>query len=275
MEPRFAHDFSNVRVHADHRAAESARAVNARAYTVGQDVVFGAGQYSPHLSPGLQLMSHELAHVVEQKHRQTGRIIQRWPATGSPDSTPWDQLLPEAQRTVDKAFFNKLDPESQSAFYAVYSALAARSLWSEVENVFHVFPKNVRGIHATVKPDLFEKPGFSDKLRNNTSFCKESPLISRLTHPGQVMWREVVPAGSEGLHLGISRPTRMTAHLDTLAPVAGRGADGACMYSAGHLLPHVGRDLLGLRGFDLFPPPTGEPRPGDVQPAISFSIPGS
>src|SRR5690349_11231589 len=47
LEPRFGHDFSNVRVHTDARAAESARAVNALAYTVGRDVVFGAGQYAP------------------------------------------------------------------------------------------------------------------------------------------------------------------------------------------------------------------------------------
>lgn len=60
-----------------------------------------------------------------------------------------------------------------------------------------------------------------------------------------------------------------------LAPVAGRGANGACIYSGGHVLPHVGRDLLGLRNFELFPPPSGEPRPGDVQSALGISIPGS
>jgi hypothetical protein len=48
MEPRFGYDFSQVRVHTDARAAESARAVNALAYTVGRDVVFGAGQYAPY-----------------------------------------------------------------------------------------------------------------------------------------------------------------------------------------------------------------------------------
>jgi len=47
FEPRFGHDFSQVRVHTDTLAAESARAVNARAFTVGQDVVFGEGQYAP------------------------------------------------------------------------------------------------------------------------------------------------------------------------------------------------------------------------------------
>ncbi len=66
MEPRFGHDFSSVRVHADTKAAESAQAVNALAYTMGRDVVFGAGQYAPAIASGRQLLAHELAHVVQQ-----------------------------------------------------------------------------------------------------------------------------------------------------------------------------------------------------------------
>jgi len=66
MEPRFGHDFSQVRVHTDAKAAESAREVNALAYTVGKDVVFGTGQYAPGTSEGRKLMAHELTHVVQQ-----------------------------------------------------------------------------------------------------------------------------------------------------------------------------------------------------------------
>jgi hypothetical protein len=66
MEPRFGHDFSGVRVHTDTKAAESAAAVNARAYTVGKTVVFGAGQYAPDMTDGRRLMAHELTHVVQQ-----------------------------------------------------------------------------------------------------------------------------------------------------------------------------------------------------------------
>ena len=66
MEARFGHDFSRVRVHTDGHAAESARAVNANAYTVGRDVVFGEGRYEPASSEGQRLLSHELTHVVQQ-----------------------------------------------------------------------------------------------------------------------------------------------------------------------------------------------------------------
>jgi phage tail protein X len=66
FELRFGHDFGAVRVHTDDRAARSAEAVNARAYTVGSHVVFRRGEYAPGNSAGLKLMSHELAHVVQQ-----------------------------------------------------------------------------------------------------------------------------------------------------------------------------------------------------------------
>jgi len=67
FEPRFGHDFSRVRVHADQRAAQSARAVNALAYTVGSDVSFGTGQYRVNTAEGRRLLAHELAHVVQQE----------------------------------------------------------------------------------------------------------------------------------------------------------------------------------------------------------------
>ncbi|MGH9508412.1 MAG: DUF4157 domain-containing protein [Terriglobales bacterium] len=66
FEPRFGHDFSRVRVHTDARAADSARAVNALAYTVGPNVVFGATQYAPTNVVGIRLLAHELTHVVQQ-----------------------------------------------------------------------------------------------------------------------------------------------------------------------------------------------------------------
>jgi len=67
MEPRLGRDFSQVRVHTDAQAAESAQAVNALAYTVGRDVVFGGGEYAPGTSEGRKLLAHELMHVVQQE----------------------------------------------------------------------------------------------------------------------------------------------------------------------------------------------------------------
>ncbi|HTT22845.1 MAG TPA: DUF4157 domain-containing protein [Candidatus Sulfotelmatobacter sp.] len=67
FEPRFGHDFGHVRVHADEKSAESARSVNALAYTVGSQIVFARDQYRPTDSEGLRLMAHELTHVMQQE----------------------------------------------------------------------------------------------------------------------------------------------------------------------------------------------------------------
>jgi hypothetical protein len=122
MEARFGYDFSRVRIHADARAAESATAINARAYTLGDHVVFAPGAYAPHSLDGSRLLAHELVHVVQQGHAapavatpgaaasgivapgfqaaETGQAVQRQPA---PAAVKQD-LLPiradENQRTL-------------------------------------------------------------------------------------------------------------------------------------------------------------------------------
>jgi outer membrane protein OmpA-like peptidoglycan-associated protein len=68
------HDFTWVRVHADKKAADSARAVNAIAYTVGSDIVFADGQYAPATTVGQRLLAHELAHVIQQSAGGTQKV---------------------------------------------------------------------------------------------------------------------------------------------------------------------------------------------------------
>jgi hypothetical protein len=66
FEPRFGHIFSRVRVHTHSQAAEAARTVSAIAFTAGEDIIFGAGQYAPETSSGRRLVAHELTHVLQQ-----------------------------------------------------------------------------------------------------------------------------------------------------------------------------------------------------------------
>jgi hypothetical protein len=92
FEHRLGHDFSKVRIHADASAAESARAADALAYTVGHNVVFGAGQYRPATSEGRRLLAHELTHVVQQaggssRHARayvTASVVQRQAGPAAP-----------------------------------------------------------------------------------------------------------------------------------------------------------------------------------------------
>ncbi len=74
FEPRFGYDFSQVRVHTDSQAADSTRIVNARAFTIGKDVVFGTGQYTPETDEGKKLLAHELTHVVQQSDGRSAAI---------------------------------------------------------------------------------------------------------------------------------------------------------------------------------------------------------
>src|ERR1700737_629393 len=67
MESRLGADFSDVRVHTDAKATESARSVQAYAYTVGNDVVFQSDKYSPESDSGKRMLAHELTHVVQQR----------------------------------------------------------------------------------------------------------------------------------------------------------------------------------------------------------------
>src|SRR5437899_11922209 len=67
MESRLDADFSDVRIHTDTQASESARSVQAHAYTVGSDVVFQSGQYAPESDSGKRMLAHELTHVVQQR----------------------------------------------------------------------------------------------------------------------------------------------------------------------------------------------------------------
>jgi hypothetical protein len=91
---RFGHDFSRVRVHTDGRAARSARAVGSLAYTVGEQIVFGAGQYDPSGAAGRALLAHELAHVVQ------GAGGSGLPRGVAPADSPWEREADRAAAVV-------------------------------------------------------------------------------------------------------------------------------------------------------------------------------
>ncbi|MGH8563233.1 MAG: eCIS core domain-containing protein [Gammaproteobacteria bacterium] len=90
FEPRFGYDFSQVMVHTGAQAANFARAVNARAFTVGNDIVFGAGQYRPNTPAGHKLIAHELVHTLQQSpsDRRLQRLVFCEPARMSMISCP-------------------------------------------------------------------------------------------------------------------------------------------------------------------------------------------
>src|SRR2546429_6851146 len=99
MESRLGADFSDVRVHTDAKASESARSVQAYAYTVGSDVVFQSGKYAPESDSGKRMLAHELTHVVQQPSRPVAGT----PAPGGIKvSHPADSFEQAAESSADR-----------------------------------------------------------------------------------------------------------------------------------------------------------------------------
>lgn len=99
MEGRFGEDFSGVRVHTDGQASDSARAVNAHAYTVGNDIVFGSGRFDPGSPTGQRTLAHELTHVVQQR---SGPVDGTPTGDGIRLSNPADRFEQAAELGADR-----------------------------------------------------------------------------------------------------------------------------------------------------------------------------
>lgn len=124
MESRFGHDFSGVRVHAGAQADTLSRQINARAFTVGQDIFFGGAEYAPSSRQGQRLLAHELTHVVQQSSGRLSRKIMRAP--GTPCSA-----YPGYDASVDRLTYNCAGLALRSYQFTapatkVYTDMAAR-----------------------------------------------------------------------------------------------------------------------------------------------------
>ncbi|HWM92809.1 MAG TPA: DUF4157 domain-containing protein [Thermoanaerobaculia bacterium] len=109
FEPRFGRDFGGVRIHTGSQAEASARDVSALAYTVGDDIVFGAGRYAPGTSSGDHLLAHELTHVVQQVRGLRRKTVELACGSGSADGSarvgPWPADVPVNPAIGDPAYW--------------------------------------------------------------------------------------------------------------------------------------------------------------------------
>jgi len=133
MGSRFGYDFSNVRVHTGSAADESAREVNAHAYTVGHNIVFGAGQFAPGSYTGRRLIAHELTHVVQQSAGFDAMLLQRSSgsgkcsskgvpcAAGSNCEKPDRDAMSNLGASSAWALTVNIDTEASSWYYALLS----------------------------------------------------------------------------------------------------------------------------------------------------------
>ncbi len=108
FEPRFGTDFSGVRLHSDARAAGLTRSLNARAFTLGNSIVFAEGEYKPYSNEGRRLISHELVHIIQQTDHQGEQIMRtcNCSTTRTPSATEFEgfrriRSFPEARNPQD------------------------------------------------------------------------------------------------------------------------------------------------------------------------------
>lgn len=130
MEPRFGHDFSRVQIHTGSRAAESARAVNALAYTVGRDVVFDEGAYRPETDAGQRLIAHELTHVIQQGTADTSIQPDSENEFGDSTALHGDWRLQPYTRSDRRV-------QRQEACYCCVSSVAIKNI-SRIDNATHM-----------------------------------------------------------------------------------------------------------------------------------------
>jgi hypothetical protein len=147
MEFRFGRDFSDVRVHTDRSAAESANAIDALAYTAGNHIAFGQGQFAPHSDAGGRLLAHELAHVAQQGAAQSDMPLP--PSAFAGATTLAHRPFPRVARQADTievdiiASRDEYQPPGSAETYRVGDAAASRLLMDIQERgaavVFRVF----------------------------------------------------------------------------------------------------------------------------------------
>ncbi|HEU4326217.1 MAG TPA: DUF4157 domain-containing protein [Roseiflexaceae bacterium] len=114
FENRFGHDFSQIRIHTDSRAVETSRSLNARAFTVGTDIAFDAGEYQPGTASGRHLLAHELTHTIQQTGGIATKRIQRQ-TTDEEEAVAEPEEMPSPENAAAEAIatFNPADAERE------------------------------------------------------------------------------------------------------------------------------------------------------------------
>jgi hypothetical protein len=183
MEPRFGCDFSQVRVHADEKAAESARALDARAYTVGHDLVFAAGEYAPENAAGQVLLAHELTHVVQQM-RQPVPVIRRAPKLDAlKDYTTRTKVWDKDAKAIDLAI-------TQSPTIAKFPPKQSKKAQGNVDTqVKEVFSKQYTDYASAlgeksdeIQEDLKTVGGFTDRKAGQIHLLNHVSDVEVLLH---------------------------------------------------------------------------------------------
>jgi hypothetical protein len=275
MESRFDHDFSRVRVHSDARAAESARAVNALAYTVGSDVVFGGGQYQPSTLAGQRLLAHELAHVVQQR----GAALQPRLEVG-PGDTPEER---QAEAAAEAVVAGQALPALSTGPSGLQRAESEEMEPTEEEEVAEAEPArddseaNVHDGEAPAGGGTVEVGELSDAQQGveedsppaalDTLAEESAPAASELAK--KPAGKAPAPSGKKGKQDKAPAEKRWIKHVEvsldgkqSLELTWSDGAKASAPVSTGRGCPNTGIDPCPLDTTNPYCTPTGDFHPG-------------
>lgn len=207
FEPRFGRNFSDVRVHTGRAAASSARALGARAYTVGRDIAFESGEYAPRSEAGRRLIGHELAHVVQQ--RAAGRpMLQRMVRGSGTPPTGWTR------------------PGGGTFTLAIVPA-------DEVERVDAAI--------AMVQEVVNDPSGYSSCHEYFQDHCPgAAPNVLTQVFNNAVVWKLTDPTGNENARGDVNGPN--IAYTDGGYGQGTRGLAGTLMHELLHNCGNTGGD---------------------------------
>jgi hypothetical protein len=236
FEPRFGHDLSQVLIHTDTQAAGSARAVDARAYTVGQHIAFDAGQYAPTTSEGKRLLAHELTHTMQQHNHKSLGI-------GTVSSMRIHRHVEHDKHGAERTFSatTHISERQQPSTYHVTPMRLDHPL-----AVQRVCKGSAKGGNAIVsaKEDDYKQAvkagaycrdsGFTGALHSGTCYREVPPRSSYWNCPGgdQVCFDEGACKDSP----------------DKRSPVEKQEDDGSCNLSGWCAMRHGGREVEPVQG---------------------------
>jgi len=205
LEPGFGHDFSGVRVHDDSKAAESASAVSAHAYTVGNHIVFGSSKYAPGTADGNRLLAHELTHVIQQSGDTARREKSALEPPGAQTERRDLSIQPRIQRYSEKISVTGMGSGAGA------STVTVDSVWGSVDSPSG-FSKYLEFKSATtetvtlpedvvagrVEFHLFEMADINNLLLDDHQFGKWTGTVPFSVNGDQVTFGAPIPTQDQG-----------------------------------------------------------------------------
>jgi hypothetical protein len=191
FEPRFGVDFSGVRVHTDRQAIDAAGTLGARAYTIGNNIAFGRGQYHPETSEGRKLLGHELTHVLQQQ-RMPGYYLQMSRLLDYKGAEPDNSEIEDTNEY--KSYTKYYNATPTEAFLACNLILQALRRGEHVDWKLRANEFLMRARQALI-PTIFEVPAATQKkwARSWEEHCRQRKLQYASQHHVRVEQKAWIP----------------------------------------------------------------------------------